>query len=213
LKAAAGNRNDDFIRHVEKIRPSTSNITHNVSEAAVTNGKRKRLNLLARWAGLGAPAHHWVHIAELRIAADAGDTTQVSQLIKLSTAPDREDSCGRTPLYLASPGSHVGVVSVLLATNAVDVNLADEYHRTPLWWAAFHGSTEIVQLLLDHRARRDCTDYKDSSAPDRALGDGFTEIEHLLIKHIAERSSGGTQKNTREGHCANYPSKQKHSAS
>ena len=45
------------------------------------------------------------------------------------------------------------VVSVLIGTAGVDLNIADSYGWSSLWWAAYHGNTRSVRVLLSAKER------------------------------------------------------------
>ena len=65
----------------------------------------------------------------------------------------RESSSGWTPLISACPRDHHEVVSVLIGTAGVDLNMADKYGWSPLWVAAYRGNTQSVRVLLSAKER------------------------------------------------------------
>ncbi|MCD6046080.1 MAG: tankyrase-2-like isoform, partial [Gammaproteobacteria bacterium] len=74
----------------------------------------------------------------------------------------------------------------LLVTKGADVNRADKYGWTPLYFAA-HGDLEIVRLLLangvDNVSRAD----NDGITPlHEAVAGGYIEIAKLLLVHGAD---------------------------
>ena len=58
-----------------------------------------------------------------------------------------------TPLNIACGRDHHEVVSVLIGTAGVDLNMADNFGRSPLWWAAYYGRTQSVRVLLSAKER------------------------------------------------------------
>ena len=62
-------------------------------------------------------------------------------------------SDGVTPLLIACRHDCPEVVSVLIGTAGVEINMADNYGYSPLWWAAYHGYTQIVLVLLSAKER------------------------------------------------------------
>ena len=63
------------------------------------------------------------------------------------------DSNGWTPLNIACVNDRHEVVSVLIGTAGVDVNMPDNYGQSPLWWAAGKGSTQSARVLLSSKER------------------------------------------------------------
>ncbi|KAH7119555.1 ankyrin repeat protein, partial [Dendryphion nanum] len=72
-------------------------------------------------------------------------------------------------------------VRALLTTKAVDVNVASVSNRTPLFWPAVNGDSEVVQLLLEHGAKQDYVDVDGNSPLTVAQFYGETVIVRLLI--------------------------------
>jgi len=84
----------------------------------------------------------------------SGDATIRSSTYLWGIPPDKPNIRGVTPLWRASHSGRKEVVQVLLTTNAVDVNAWSTARQTPLFWAAAHGHSTVVQLLLDHGAEQ-----------------------------------------------------------
>ena len=63
------------------------------------------------------------------------------------------DGSGYTPLYIACCYDHHEVVSVLIGTAGIDLNLADIDGWSPLWRAAYWGRTQSVRVLLSAKER------------------------------------------------------------
>lgn len=64
-----------------------------------------------------------------------------------------KDSTGRTPLYAACTYDHHEVVSALICTSGVDINMPTHSGRSPLWIAAHYGYTQSVRVLLSAKDR------------------------------------------------------------
>ena len=59
---------------------------------------------------------------------------------------------GKSPLHLACNANNTDVLRRLLDDERVDVNLPDSLMWTPLWWASYSGSIEvIIWLILSRR--------------------------------------------------------------
>ena len=65
------------------------------------------------------------------------------------------NSVDSTPLVIAcgSDYDYHEVVSVLIGTAGVDLNMADNDGTSPLWSAACYGSTQSVRVLLSAKER------------------------------------------------------------
>ena len=62
-------------------------------------------------------------------------------------------SNGYTPLNMACYIGYHEVVSVLIGTAGVDLNMANIDDMSPLWWAAYCGKTQSVRVLLSAKER------------------------------------------------------------
>ena len=58
-----------------------------------------------------------------------------------------------TPLFAACVNDHHEIVSVLIGTAGVGLNLADNAGWSPLWFAACWGHTQSVRVLLSAKER------------------------------------------------------------
>lgn len=64
-----------------------------------------------------------------------------------------KDGAGRTPLYAACTNDYYEIVSVLICTSGVDINMPTHSGRSPLWIAAHYGYTQSVRALLSAKER------------------------------------------------------------
>eukprot|EP00397_Hematodinium_sp_SG-2012_P028486 GEMP01029995.1.p1 GENE.GEMP01029995.1~~GEMP01029995.1.p1 ORF type:complete len:513 (+),score=127.92 GEMP01029995.1:64-1602(+) len=78
---------------------------------------------------------------------DAAYNNDVGAIFESEAAIDCADCHGNTPLSAASNAGNVEAVKVLLSLKAYP-NTTGEFHRTPLWRAAFHGYADVVEILL-----------------------------------------------------------------
>ncbi|KAH8649711.1 hypothetical protein BGZ60DRAFT_569767 [Tricladium varicosporioides] len=183
VKEAAGNEQsgEEVIRLLHQT--ISIKVTCGVIEAAATCGQSQVLGLLDEWAGIGSEKEKWFKISRFYNAAKDGDITTVRQLLDEGISPDMQNIHGTTPLWVASHCGHLEVVKVLLATNAVDVNVRSVSRRTPLFWTAAYGHFEVIQLLLDHGARQDYTDKEGSSPLSIAQCYGRYNVVDILTKY------------------------------
>ncbi|KAI3326598.1 hypothetical protein HD806DRAFT_520391 [Xylariaceae sp. AK1471] len=91
---------------------------------------------------------------------------------------------GRTPLSLAAEAGHSAAVRFLLEKGADIASTDNEYHRTPLLWAATSkaGSEEVAKLLLESGSDLSCRDEGGRRAVSLASERGKLGVVHLLCK-------------------------------
>lgn len=74
--------------------------------------------------------------------------------------------------------------------NQDDLNEDDSSDRTSLQWAARHGHTEVVKLLLNMGADVNKADFVDNTPLQWAASGGYTEIVRLLLNKGAGVDKG-----------------------
>jgi uncharacterized protein len=85
-------------------------------------------------------------------AARVGDWQTVDYLLKGGTNPNiRESETGQTPLVVATISRNFDIVETLLKFGAKP-DIADDYGKTALSWAAQNGEYDVAKLLLDVKA-------------------------------------------------------------
>jgi ankyrin repeat protein len=120
-------------------------------------------------------------LTALHMAAYNGHSHTVKLLIKKGATIDCRDHEGKTPLYHASTGPFAETVAILCEAGA-DVNARDSTAEsfTPLMTAAALGQTEVVKVLLRHKADKTLVDDDSETALDHASKGGHAEIVQLL---------------------------------
>ncbi len=91
---------------------------------------------------------NWLNLCRLYNAARDGDHETITRLIQRGTEVEFPFVDGSTPSIQATKSGHKAAVQVLRSANA-DPNARDYLSRTPLYWAAAQGKTDLVQFLLD----------------------------------------------------------------
>ncbi|KAL4995944.1 ankyrin repeat-containing domain protein [Aspergillus recurvatus] len=121
----------------------------------------------------------------LHYAAMHGSTEMIRFLLTsdFGLDVDRADQNGDTALLKASFDGHHSAVSVLLAHKA-NPNIANAQEHTPLSWAAWHGHTHVIQMLLDAGAKVDGTQRHNPLM--HAVGSMYHEAASLLLDRGAD---------------------------
>ena len=164
--------------------------------AALAGGHLKTADLLRHY---GADSHvrgDYAMCTPLHSAAYYGNLDIVRKLIEYGANISAEDVEGWTPLFIASDGRHLKVLSVirLLVERGADVNARAEDGSTPLHRASSCRALEVVRLLLEHGADVEAVDDDGETAlqvvgkarfikVDQVRGD---EITRLLLEHGAK---------------------------
>jgi ankyrin len=120
--------------------------------------------------------NHFPPLTPLHVAANIGDVEKCKLLLEFKADVNAQTPDGKTPLFVAAVWNHAAVCDLLLAegakldvhtacmlgkgaelrrfldTDATLANAKDPLGRTPLFWAARHGRTELVALLISRGA-------------------------------------------------------------
>lgn len=119
-------------------------------------------------------------LTPLHMAAYNGHVEVIKLLLEHGATLDARDFEGKTPLLHASTGPYSEALKVLIEAGA-DVNAAEATEAfTPLMMAAGLGQTEVVKILLAHKANRDLLDNDGDSALKHAQNSGHVDIVELL---------------------------------
>jgi len=78
-----------------------------------------------------------------------------------------------TALHYAAKAGHLNLISLLLDTDCIPIDIRDDGGWTPLIWAAEHIELEAVKLLLKQKA--------DPNLRDNVSGRGFKPAKHIVI--------------------------------
>jgi ankyrin repeat protein len=118
-----------------------------------------------------------------------GNTKEVAQLIEAYPALIKAtDELGNTALHWAFKYTHINTIKKLIALGAnINAQLADK--KTPLHLAALQSNTELLMLLLSHRADVTIRDEEGNTALHAAVSVGFSEGVTLLIKANSDINS------------------------
>ena len=84
-------------------------------------------------------------------------------------------------LHLAVNNRLTEIVTQLLQTFLVDLNLQDNMMNTALHYAAINDDVNICKALLDHGASIDVTNTSDETALHLAAGENNKDIVDVLL--------------------------------
>lgn len=96
------------------------------------------------------------------------------------------DKLGRTAIAYCVIVDYVAACKYLSKFGA-DVNIPDYHGHTPLLWASYRGSVQIMEVLLKNGAFLEMTDNVGRTALHWATRLNGTECVRLLLKHTASR--------------------------
>ena len=124
-------------------------------------------------------------LVETALRYDGNDERRckkVLYLLNIGADVDAKDEFG-TPLIVRLMASEKhDCVSKILLENGVDVNETDKTWKTALMLACKYGSIEIIECLLNKKARLEAIDRQNWTALFYASYYGRDEVVKLLIK-------------------------------
>ncbi|KAH3796459.1 hypothetical protein DPMN_150027 [Dreissena polymorpha] len=118
----------------------------------------------------------------LMFAAENNHADVVTYLVKANTTIDAKADDGMTALHYAAKAGHLNMISLLLDTDRLDIDVTDDGGWTPLIWAAEHMQMEAVKLLLKRKADPNLRDNEENTTMHWAAYSGSVSIiEQLLM--------------------------------
>lgn len=87
--------------------------------------------------------------------------------------------------------SYCGDIDIItdLLKKGIDINFADDYGRTALYFACYQGQTQVVKMLLESGADKDIKDCKKRTPLDIAQKYEYQEIVALLTAPKVQTAS------------------------
>ena len=186
VKAAAG-CHEDIMRLLLDRRGDEVRITEDILTAAATNGLESVLQLIDERIKIPFSLAKWFSTARFYNAAKDGDESTIRTLLAEGIDPDLKDRLNRSPFLLAAREGYLGLLEILLDTQAVDINSRSIYGYSAIWYAAFDGNDEIVRMLLKRNADPNLANLAVRTPLAMAEARGHRNIVEMLTAAGARR--------------------------
>ncbi|MBR1485971.1 MAG: ankyrin repeat domain-containing protein [Synergistaceae bacterium] len=118
---------------------------------------------------------------ELILAADAGNTKKVNELLKSGSDVNAKNIYGMTALMYAAEGNYTRIVKNLLKSGA-DINAVNNEGSTSLIIAAIHASEEVIDVLVEAGADLKIKNNNGKTAADYARENADLKDSEVLEK-------------------------------
>lgn len=137
------------------------------------------------------------HLSPLFAACAAGHVNVVAawhknKELRISYPYHDGSPYGRTLLHVACRWNQSDMVKFLVEANIADATEPDEFRRQPLWYACFHGNTNIIWTLLSDPdidiGQKDSDDYHPLWV---ACQCGNVDAVKVLVSQGADVNAGG----------------------
>lgn len=120
----------------------------------------------------------------LHISSLCGRIEMVLLLIEAGASVNIQSRISKmTPLQMACQNNHIKVVKALLGTGSCDINVQDSHGNTALHFACQTANANLVDLLLQHKARKNIVNSEKRTPLDEARESMSLSIIHLLTKN------------------------------
>ncbi|KAJ8125738.1 hypothetical protein O1611_g7901 [Lasiodiplodia mahajangana] len=127
----------------------------------------------------------------MHYAAHNGDVELARALVETKDM-DRQDKLGRTALHWAADNNHIQMVKFLLDERKTNINVQDHSRQTALSRAAWRGWSEVVELLLKHKAAYHLPDQEGNTPLHLAVNNEHNSVAELLFTRVINDDSGRT---------------------
>jgi ankyrin repeat protein len=167
------NSHDEFSKDIYEIRVNKSNLLVFLDYAAENWHEHVRKG--------NVDGNVTILPHTMQICDPSSKSRQLWFPIFLRSAPWIELAENATELVFASYFGLTAVAKLCLERGS-DIETADEYSWTPLFWAASEGHEEVVKVLLEKGADIDATDTDGETPLWQAASNGHEEIVKMLLE-------------------------------
>ena len=122
----------------------------------------------------------------LHIAAGCGFSEACLRLLEKAPETNRPDSAGYYPLHFAAQNNKTSAIAMLLAYAPSTTNITESNGRTALQIAAYSGSSDAVEILLNTIDNIDHQDNAGATALHLAATYNETACIDRLLRHNAD---------------------------
>lgn len=130
----------------------------------------------------------------LMVSQKAGCSEVTKRLLDEGCSIQGVDETGRNLVHWAAALNDATLLTRISHTKGFSrmLEARDDCDRTPLMLAVRENSLEAAQILLEHRAEIDVSDYTDSSPLSEAESRGFSRMHALLLEYKQRRRPSNT---------------------
>lgn len=155
---------------------------------AVKTGKTENIaTAMALGAKIDSPLDG--DLTALHIAVQQRDYDMVVELLARGADPNKPDSLGDTPLFLAAGYGEAKILEKLIEKNG-DADALNKNKSNALMRAAYHDHAECCEILLKHMKKLtiDHQDDSKNTAVMWAVISGRTQALEVLLRHNPDLS-------------------------
>ncbi|XP_067123112.1 ankyrin repeat domain-containing protein 6-like [Centruroides vittatus] len=192
LHSAASTGNVDRIRELLDFGVRVNVINEHGNTAlhqAAWNGFSQTIEILCK-KGADVYAKNKAGFSALHLTCQNGHNQSCRILLLAGCKPDIKNSYGDTPLHTAARYGHAGVARILISAHC-NINETNKNGDTALHISVAMGRKKLSQIFLNAGCSQFIKNKQKEKPLDIARRKKYTEIEHILLRHIRERNLQG----------------------
>lgn len=118
------------------------------------------------------------------LAAYHGHNAALAELLKLGADPCAVDGKGNNAFMGVAFKGYVKTAEWLLDNTQCDVNHQNLAGQTALMMVSLFGREAVIQLMLEHGAKKDLADRQGNTADKLAQAQGLSKVVEMVKFHI-----------------------------